>query len=146
MKTINKYSFKILKNKNNSLTEEIVQEKWITRWGGQIKIGNNEKGISSLTIYPGAISGEVLVRFQKKSNGLFHSGCELSPHGILFTIPVILRLSYQDADLNSVNEDDLKIFSYNEDSGEWEALISKVYRDKKEVIAFIKHFSRYAIG
>jgi hypothetical protein len=142
----NNYGFKTLKSKRNSSPKEFVKEKWITPWGGQVKVGNNSHGISSLSFVPGAVAEDVLVRFWWGSAVFMQGGSGIYPHGIQFSAPIILRLSYQNADLNGVDENNLKIFYYNEGSCEWEALVSKINRNKKEVVAFINHFSRYAIG
>ncbi|MCH8954838.1 hypothetical protein IIA28_05890, partial [candidate division KSB1 bacterium] len=50
------------------------------------------------------------------------------------------------ADLQGFKEEDLKIFYYNEETELWEFIGGEVDKKKKIVIAFLDHFSRYAIG
>jgi hypothetical protein len=140
------YGFNILKSNTQSLAKEYTAKKWIGKEGGVIEVGDWWHGISSLKFYEGSVNEYVLVTFWWESTGFLEGGCEFSPHGIQFDKPVRVELSYKDADLGDVNEDDLKIFYYHEDTGEWEALDSTVNKWKKTVTAYLEHFSRYAIG
>jgi hypothetical protein len=146
METNNNYGFKILKTKTQSFSKEFVAEQIISRRGGQIEVGDSLHGVSSLTFYPFSVTEDVLVSFWWESTGFLEGGSEFSPHGTQFFIPVKLELSYKDADLGDVNEDDLKIYYYHEDTGVWEALYSRVDKEAKTVTAYLRHFSRYAIG
>jgi hypothetical protein len=143
---VDQYGFKILRAKTASFSKEFVNEQMITPVGGQIELGNPAFGLSSLTFYPFSVTKNVIVRFWWESTGFLEGGCEFSPHGTQFLIPVKLELSYKDAELGSVNEDDLKIYYYHEDTGIWEALNSTVDKEAKTVTAYLEHFSRYAIG
>jgi hypothetical protein len=143
----NPYGFNILQsNAANSLAKEFVTEQQITPWGGTIQVGDEEHGISSLTFYPYSVTQNVDVRFWWESTGFLEGGSEFSPHGTQFFIPVRLQLSYKDTDLQGMNEDDLKIYYYNEDISVWEAQRTTVNKDNKVVVAWLKHFSRYAVG
>jgi len=77
---------------------------------------------------------------------LLQGGAEFSPHGTTFNNPVAIRLSYKDADLTGINEQDIKIWYFNEIEGVWELIASDVDTGKKRVTGYIEHFSRYAIG
>ncbi len=139
---------KILKSKFGvSLNKLFVKEKLITvDEGGKVEVGDDEHGKSRLKFEEGDVSQDVLVRFEWESTGLLQGGAEFSPHGTTFNNPVKIRLSYKDADLTGVNEDDLEIRYYNEVTGEWEFIGNEVNTSKKVVIGYTDHFSRYAIG
>ncbi len=140
------YGFKILRSKNLKFAKEFYSEALITPEGGSISVGDEEHGISTLRFRHGSVDQEVLVGFWWESTGFLEGGCEFSPHGITFNMPVDLILSYKDADLTGINEDNLSIYYYNEDTQTWERLCSKVNKNKKYVKACLEHFSRYAIG
>jgi hypothetical protein len=140
------YGFRRIKFKHQGFKKEFEATKTITPWGGQIKVGDYTHGYSSLTFLPVSVSQTVQVRFWWESTGFLEGGSEFSPHGLQFNSPVLLRLSYKDADLAGVNELGLKIYYFNDNLNEWEALPSIVNPVQKEVIAWLEHFSRYALG
>jgi len=130
-----------------SLNKLFVQEKLITRKdGGQVEVGDKKHGKSRLVFPAGAVSEDLLVRFEWESSGFLEGGATFSPHGAVFLKPVEITLSYKDADLNGINESDLKIWYFNEEVGMWELIGDEVHMDKKYVKGYIEHFSRYAIG
>jgi hypothetical protein len=92
------------------------------------------------------VDDEVLVTFWWESTGFLTGGAEFSPHGIIFDKQVRIALSYKDADLIGINEDDLKIYYHHEDTGEWEVIGDRVDKTRKMVIGYTTHFSRYAVG
>ena len=71
---------------------------------------------------------------------------EFSPHGTMFNVPVRMELSYEDADLTGIDENDLRIYYYNDATQEWELIGDQVDTVNKIVIGYTNHFSRYAIG
>ena len=130
-----------------SLNKLFVKQKLITvAQGGTVEVGNGEHGKSRLKFQPGDVSQNVLVRFEWESTGLLQGGAEFSPHGTTFNNPVAIRLSYKDADLTGINEEDIKIWYFNEEENVWELIASDVNTGKKHVDGYINHFSRYAIG
>jgi len=130
-----------------SLNKLFVKQKLITvAQGGTVEVGNGEHGKSRLKFQPGDVSQDVLVRFEWESTGLLQGGAEFSPHGTTFNNPVEIRLSYKDADLTGINEEDIKIWYFNEIEGVWELIASDVDTRKKCVKGYLEHFSRYAIG
>ena len=138
----------ILKSKSGvSLNKLFVQEKLITvAEGGKIEVGDKEHGESELEFKSGDVSQDVLVTFFWESAGLLQGGAEFSPHGTTFNNPVQVKLSYKDADLTGINEQDIKIWYFNEIEGVWELIASDVNTETKHVKGHLEHFSRYAIG
>ena len=51
-----------------------------------------------------------------------------------------------DADLGDVNEEDLKIWYFNEDDGMWELIGDIVDTKHKMVGGLLAHFSKYALA
>ena len=138
--------FKILKVKNPSLKKEFQQSRWIGPFGGSIVLGTQGHGISKLSVPFGALSTWIQLNFWWESTGFLEGGAEFSPHGTTFNLPVRVELSYKNADLTGVNEDNLEIRYYNEGTGQWEFIGNEVDTSKKVVIGYTDHFSRYAIG
>ncbi|MFQ5674310.1 MAG: hypothetical protein ACE5G1_00310 [bacterium] len=138
--------FTMLKVKNPSLKKEFQVSRWIDENGGTLLVGDKKHGVSELSIPANALSDKVLITFWWESTGFLEGGADFSPHGTQFNEPVRIELSYQDADLNGINEDDLKIYYYHEDTGIWEVIGDEVHKDKKTVVGYTTHFSRYAIG
>ena len=139
---------KILKSKSPvSLNKLFVQSKLITvAQGGKIEVGDNMHGKSRLNFKSGDVSQNVWVTFEWESTGLLEGGAEFSPHGTTFNNPVEIRLSYKDADLTGINEEDIKIWYFNEEENVWELIASDVNTEKQRVEGYVNHFSRYAIG
>ena len=136
--------FKILKVKNPRLLKAFEQSKLIDGNGGTLSVGDEVHGISKLVIPANALGNEVLITFSWESTDLLEA--QFSPHGIIFDEPVRLELSYKDADLTGVNEDGLKIYYYNDNTGVWELVGDQVDKTKKVVVGYTNHFSRYAVA
>ena len=138
---------KILKTKTASLNKVFVKEELITvDEGGKIKLGDPQHGESLIRIKEGAVSQDVLIRFFWESEGFLQGGVEFSPHGTTFNKPVKIILSYKDADLDGINEKDIRIWYFNETDGTWELSGGVVNTKKKHVKGYINHFSRYAVA
>ena len=161
--------FTMLKASHPRLNKAFEQSQWIGTRGGTITVGDSIHGISKLVIPYGAIGTSkdvesvsisdasysllassydtyVNITFWWESTGFLEGGAEFSPHGLTFNVPVRMELSYKDADLTGVNEDDLKIFYYHEETGEWEIIGDEVDKTNKLVIGYTTHFSRYGVG
>ena len=136
--------FKILKVKHPRLMKSFQQSKWIDDDGGTISIGDEVHGISKLVFPEDAVGNDVLITFSWESTDLLEA--QFSPHGITFDQPVWIELSYKDADLTGVNEDGLKIYYYNENTGVWEIVGDQIDKTKKVVVGYTNHFSRYAVA
>lgn len=144
--TVFKKELNILHTQQTHLNKYFRKTQSIKRQGGVIQLGDAQNGISFLQFMPGSVSKKVTVTFEWESEGLLMGGAEFSPHGIQFEVPVMLKLSYKNANLNGITEDQLKIWYYHEDTGYWEELPSIVNTNSKTVTTFLEHFSRYALA
>ncbi len=62
-----------------------------------------------------------------------------------FLQPVTINYDYADTDLLNINEESLKIYWFNEETGQWEGLPSIVDSLNKTVSAQATHFSQFAL-
>jgi|GEM_PF-1141798 len=111
--------------------------------GGVVTVGNNDLGYSKIVVDPNDLPEDMTISLQWASDGYCEG--EFGPHGTQFNDPVKVVLSYKGADLSDIDEDDLKISYYNEDTGIWEVMGGTVDTENKEVVVYLEHFSRYAI-
>ena len=139
---------KILKSKSGVSLQKRFVSYWYVRLGGSgwAYVGDNLHGRSWLYFPPYAMNQSTFVTMDWESTGFLEGGAEFSPHGIQFNRPVTVWLSYKDADLGDINEEDLKIWYFNEDAGMWELIGDVVNTEHKMVGGLLHHFSRYAIG
>ncbi len=117
--------------------------------GGIIEVGDRRHGISTITFKKNDLPKDMTIEFTWMSGGTFEgmlNNLEFGPHGLIFNNPVEVALSYKEADLKGFKEKELRIFYYNEDTGLWEYIGGEVDEKEKQVIAFLDHFSRYALG
>lgn len=117
--------------------------------GGKVELGVKEIGKSLLVFKKYDLPYDMTISFEWAASGWFEGfaqNLEFSPDGIEFNNPVKLELTYKNADLTGVDEDNLKLFFFNEDTEEWEIIGGTVDKKGKRIIAYIKHFSRYAIS
>ncbi len=112
--------------------------------GGQLVVGNPSRGYSKLIFPPNAVSEDMTISLEFWIDDFFEGLFE--PHGTYFNEPVRVELSYKNADLSDVeDENDLQIYYYNESIGLWEHVGGDVDTDNKIVVCYLEHFSRYAI-
>ena len=117
--------------------------------GGTIDVGDRHYGKSKITFKKNDLPEDLTITFEWVSGGTFEgklNPAEFGPHGLVFNSPVEVKLSYKKADLQGIEEEDLKIFYFNEETELWEFIGGEVDEKKKIVIGFLDHFSRYAIG
>ena len=111
--------------------------------GGELVVGNAVLGYSKIIFQPNDLSQDLNISVtwggSEYCDGIF------GPHGTSFNNPVQVELSYKHADLTGVDEDDLKIYYYNESTSVWEFIGGSVDKDRKVIIGTLEHFSRYAI-
>ncbi len=117
--------------------------------GGLIRVGDAECGYSGLKFPEDAINEDeypngVVVAFYWESESLLQA--DFYPEGLTFDEPVFIRLSYKDAELEGVDEEDLGIYYYNPETGNWELISNQANTSGQYVEGYIDHFSRYAIG
>ena len=141
---VDKKQLALMKGKTFSKTKKIK-----AKHGGTIKVGSPSHGKSKITFKKNDLPEDMTISFAWVSGGSFEgmlNDLEFGPHGLVFNTPVEVKLSYKKADLQGFNEKDLKLFYYNEETELWELIGGEVDEKKKIVIAFLDHFSRYAIG
>ncbi len=117
--------------------------------GGEIKVGNKKVGESKIKFGKHDLPEDLTIAFQWSANGTFEgmlNNLVFGPHGAQFNKPVKVELSYKTADLQGIDEKKLKVFYFNEETGLWELIGSDVDKKGKKVIAYLKHFSRYAVA
>ncbi len=117
--------------------------------GGEIKVGNKEVGESKITFGKHDLPEDLTIAFQWSANGTFEgmlNNLVFGPHGTQFNKPVKVELSYKTADLQGIDEKKLKVFYFNEETGLWELIGGDVDTRGNKVIAYLKHFSRYAVA
>ncbi len=139
---------KILKSKSGVSLQKRFASRWYIPRGayGWVYVGDYEHGRSWLYFPRYAMNQSTFVTMDWESTGFLEGGAQFRPHGIQFNRPVTVWLSYKDADLGDVNEEDLKIWYFNEDTGMWELIGDVVDTVNKMVGGLLHHFSRYAIG
>ncbi|MBN1483047.1 hypothetical protein EH223_14075 [candidate division KSB1 bacterium] len=121
----------------------IIQKFITVAQGGEIAVGNELFGVSRIIFQPNDLPENLLISIQW-SLGSYCEGV-FGPHGTQFNQPVRVELSYKNADLTGINEDDLRVYYFNEDTNLWEAIGGTVDKTNKVIIAYLEHFSRYAI-
>lgn len=135
-----------------AFSPEVMQKRFVKSWwvtqkrGGWIYAGDDWHGTTWLFFPRFALSSDAVITIDWESTGLLEGGVEFSPHGIKFALPVPIWISYKDVDLKGVDEKDLKIWYYNEDTGLWELIGDAVDVRNKMVGGILHHFSRYALG
>ncbi len=135
---------KFLNANTTSLKKVMNVEQLITvAYGGTIQVGDETTGISSITFNPGDVQQDVNVNFNLDSKNFI---VEFSPHGAIFNYPVRVRLSYKDADMTGVNEDNLGIWYFNNEDNIWELCAGIVNKEGKYVETTTTHFSKYSVG
>ena len=125
-------------NKVLSIQKQISAAK-----GGEIDLKNDLGSTCSLYFPPNALDQDTLISVQWNTQGFIS---ELGPHGLIFNRPVTIKLSYKDAVLTGVNEDRLRVWYYNDNTGVWELIGGTVDKKLKTVKALINHFSIYALA
>ncbi len=133
-----------LKSKNPRLSKVFNRSQLVTAAsGGTVQIGDETTGISSITFAAGDLSNDLTVEFWWNSQNF---EADLGPHGSTFNNPIVIRLSYKDADLGNIDEEDLRIWYYDENDDMWEPVGQVVNTVEKYVEGTTPHFSRYSVG
>ncbi len=133
-----------LQSKNPRLSKVFNRSQLVTAAsGGTIQIGDDATGISSITFAAGDLGEDLTVKFWWNSQNF---QAEFGPHGSTFNNPVVIRLSYKDADLENIDEENLRIWYYDENDDMWEPVGQVVNTVEKYVEGTTPHFSRYAVG
>ena len=141
------------------LVSQFVTSPPIGPGGGSISMSDGDpmNGMTSLTIPPGALSGNVQISVTQLNvqnvtplNNLAPvAAYEFGPSGLQFMKPVTMRLLYLDKDQDglvdgtSVRETDLKFFWF--DGFAWRNLGGTVDPQANTVTATVSHFSTFAL-
>lgn len=127
-----------------NFAKNMVNERFISAdEGGTIVIGDEEVGYSSIHFMPGDLSEDALITFSWDVQGHV---AEFSPHGLNFNNPVALNLFYGNASLSGMNENNIRIWYFDETENAWELVSSEVNQAEKRVEGFVRHFSKYALA
>jgi len=139
---------RIIKSKSGVSLQKRFVSSWYVPLGasGWAYAGDVLHGKCWLYFPPYAMNQATTITMDWESTGFLEGGAQFSPHGTQFNEPVTIWISYKDADLNGINEQDLKIWYFNEDTGMWELIGDVVDTANKMVGGLLNHFSRYAIG
>ena len=141
---VDKKELALMKGKTFKETKKIKAKD-----GGTLEVGDRDNGKSKIKFKKNDLPEDLTISCVWVSGGTFEgmlNNLEFGPHGLVFNSPVEVQLSYKKADLQGIEEEDLKLFYYNEETELWEFIGGEVDEKKKIVIAFLDHFSRYAIG
>jgi len=117
--------------------------------GGKVEVGGKDAGKCKIEFKKNDLPEDMTIEFQWAADGYLEgllSNVEFGPEGTEFNNPVKVEFSYRLADLGDIDEDDLRVFYYNEDTGEWELIGGEVDKKEKIIRVLLKHFSRYAIS
>lgn len=138
----NKLQF--LKSQKSSFSKVFKTERYVTTSaGGTVLLGDETSGYCSIDFMPGDLKANTLISFKWDSQNFF---AELGPHGIHFNNPVRLILSYNDADVSTMEAENLRIWYYNEPQDAWELIGGEVNTEDQQVETYINHFSKYALA
>ena len=114
--------------------------------GGVVWVGDHARGISDVTILPDQMFDKIDVNFYWKTRGLLMGKIDISPSEIQEIDPIRIRLSYKDADLTDIDENQIKMFRYNENSCAWEPVESRLNRLQKRVVGLVGQSTYYALA
>lgn len=113
-------------------------EKVIGPRGGRLCAPEGTK----LIILRKALKKRTLISMEIISDGDSRVEFNFGPHGLTFRRPAIIMLSW--AMLKDVDEDELVLYYYDEESGEWVEETTAIWDKRhKRAIFIIDHFSRY---
>ena len=133
-----------LKPQKSGFNKAFKAEQYVTASdGGTVLLGDETSGYSSIDFMPGDLINNSVIIFEWDSQSFF---AELNPHGIYFNNPVRLTLSYNEADVSGVQEENLRIWYYDESQDDWELIGGQVDTEERQVEAYIGHFSKYALA
>jgi hypothetical protein len=133
-----------LKSQSSVFNKVFTTERYVAASeGGTVLVGDETSGYCSIHFMPGDLTDNTLISFEWNSQNFF---TELNPHGIYFNNPVRLTLSYNQADVSAVDEENVRIWYYDESQNAWELIGGQVDTENRQVEAYISHFSRYALA
>jgi hypothetical protein len=114
-------------------------ERVITEYGGQLVGGDAAQG-TKLYIRKGALSEKTVISMEAWSDGVSRVNFRFGPHGTEFAVPAELELGW--AVLKNVSAEDLILYYYDEQLGEWVEETQAIW-DKNKATLYLNHFSEY---
>ena len=109
-------------------------------------MGDHTRGISDVTLFPDDNYDQIDVNFYWKTKGLLMGKVDFAPYDVKEIDPVRIRLSYQDAELWDIDENQIKLYGFNEKKSTWEPLESRVEKSQKRVVGFLKRAGCVALA
>lgn len=97
----------------------------------------------AIGVPPGAVSDDTEFSITIKSTQ--YMDIEFGPDGA-FDVPVELTISYADADLSGISEDDLTIAWYDPASGIYYDIGAAIDKRNKVLKVLVKHFTQYSLS
>lgn len=97
----------------------------------------------TVIVPPGALDKDQFIYITDVNSDLIQA--DYGPDGT-FAKPVVIIMSYADADLTGINEDDLSMSWYDETNGAWINVGGKVNKGKKTVTIYTDHFTQYSLS
>ena len=114
------------------------QEKLIrAHKGGMLSIADTKLYIPS-----GALNEDTIISMEVTSDEVSETHFTFGPNGTVFNTPVELKLSWNT--LKDLTSQDLILYYYDENSGDWVEETSAVWDDNgKKATLYVDHFSEY---
>jgi len=97
----------------------------------------------TMTIPPGAVPNDTLFSIFIPDDTVFFN--EFGTDGLVFNKPVVVTMSYRQADLSGVKESTIRLAWYNKSTGTFEDVPCDVDLVAKTVTATLSHFSAYGL-
>lgn len=114
--------------------------------GGIVWVGDYSRGISDVTFFPDENYDKIDVNFFWKTKGLLMGKIDFPQEKLDQLEPVRIRLSYRDAEMINIDENQIKLYGFNEKKRSWEPLESWVDKSQKRVVGFLKSASCVALA
>lgn len=115
--------------------------------GGKLEIDAEEYGKSKLEIKQHALRTDMTVYMEWPNGNTYEGEIGTIECGTLVYMskPAGLELSYARANLAGIDESNLALFMYNENTGQWDNLNAEVRQGEKEVKAEVTRLGRIGI-
>ena len=97
----------------------------------------------NLSIPAGAVPNDTLFSISIPDPNVFYN--DFGTDGLVFDKPVLVTMSYRDADLTGINESSIRIVWVDESSGRMQEVNCTIDYQNKTVTGFLNHFSAYGL-
>jgi len=92
---------------------------------------------------PKALDNDTLISISIPDPAVFFN--DFGTNGLQFNVPVMVVMSYRDADLSGIDENTIKIAWHNDYNDTWDIIDCTINPFDKTVVGFVSHFSAYAL-